>query len=182
MAVIVPAGNYEAEKAVLAELGKRPEVKSTMGLANIEAMDGYMLTDALNPRELAELLGMDYEVVQALYSLYAVDHEQYGQLLGGLEEYEVPLFDMFMFLKEQMDENNIELEGDDMAEMDDMLGQLEKAKAQLKSDKYSRMVVYLNLPEESDETFAFLQEATDIIGQYYEGDYYLVGNSTSSRD
>lgn len=182
MAVIVPAGNYEAEKAVLQELEKQPEVKSTMGLANIEAMDGYMLTDALNPRELSELLGMEYEVVQALYSLYAVDHEQYGKLIGGLDEYRVPLFDMFMFLKEQIDENNIELEGDDMAEMDDMLGQLEKAKDQLKSDNYSRMVVYLNLPEESEETFAFLQEARDIIGKYYEGDYYLVGNSTSSRD
>ena len=182
MAIIVPAGDYEAEKAVLRDLEMRPEVKSTMGLSNIEAMDGYMLTDALNPRELAELLDMDYEVVQALYSLYAVDNEQYGKLIGGLDEYEVPLFDMFMFLKEQIDENNIELEGDDMAEMDDMLGQLDKAKAQLKSDKYSRMVVYLNLPEESEETFEFLQEARSIIGKYYEGDYYLVGNSTSSRD
>lgn len=182
MAVVVPSGNYEAEKAILEELGERPEVKSTMGLANIEAMDGYMLTDALNARELSELLGMDYEVVQALYSVYAVDQEQYGQLIGGLDEYRVPLFDMFMFLKDQIEEHNIELDGEDMAEMDDMLSQLEKAKAQLKSDNYSRMVVYLNLPEESEETFAFLQEARDIIGKYYEEDYYLVGNSTSSRD
>ena len=182
MAVVVPSGNYEAEKAILEELGEREEVKSTMGLANIEAMDGYMLADALNARELSELLGMDYEVVQALYSVYAVDQEQYGQLVGGLDEYRVPLFDMFMFLKDQIEEHNIELEGEDMAEMDDMLSQLEKAKAQLKSDKYSRMVVYLNLPEESEETFAFLQEARGIIGKYYEEDYYLVGNSTSSRD
>ena len=44
------------------------------------------------------------------------------------------------------------------------------------------MVVYLNLPEESDETFAFLDTIRDVIGKYYEGDYYVVGNSTSSRD
>ena len=44
------------------------------------------------------------------------------------------------------------------------------------------MVVYLNLPEESDETFDFLSRMREIIGQYYDGDYYVVGNSTSSRD
>ncbi|MBQ7360244.1 MAG: MMPL family transporter [Lachnospiraceae bacterium] len=182
MAVIVPSGNYEAERAILEELETREEVKSTMGLSNIEAMDGYMLTDALNPREFSELIGLDYEVAQALYSLYAVDGEQYGKLIGGLDEYKVPLFDMFMFLKDQMEEHNLELEGDDMAEMGDMLEQLEMAKQQMRSEKYSRMVVYLNLPEESEETFAFLQETRDIVGKYYEDDYYLVGNSTSSRD
>lgn len=44
------------------------------------------------------------------------------------------------------------------------------------------MVVYLNLPEESDETFAFLKEMRSIVGKYYDSDYYVVGNSTSSRD
>jgi len=66
--------------------------------------------------------------------------------------------------------------------MADMLGQLELAQAQLQNAHYSRMVVYLNLPEESDETFAFLDRMRDITGQYYESDYYVVGNSTSSRD
>ncbi|MBP3704950.1 MAG: MMPL family transporter, partial [Clostridia bacterium] len=61
VALVVPSGDYEAESRVLAELNDCPEVKSTMGLAGIEAMDGYKLTDALNPRELSELIGMDYE-------------------------------------------------------------------------------------------------------------------------
>ena len=42
--------------------------------------------------------------------------------------------------------------------------------------------MYLNLPEESVETFAFLADARAIVGKYYDGDYYLVGNSTSCRD
>jgi len=63
-----------------------------------------------------------------------------------------------------------------------MFSQLENAQTQLQTEKYSRMVVYLNLPEESEETFAFLDEIHSIIGRHYESDYYVVGNSTSSRD
>ena len=182
VAVIVPSGDYEAEAAILEELEKRPEVESTMGLSGIEAMEGYKLTDSLTPRQLSELIGLDYEVVQVLYTGYAMEHDQYGEILNGLEEYDVPLFDMFLFLKDQMDEYNISLDGGDAADMTDMLGQLDTARAQLQNDRYSRMVVYLNLPEEGQQTYDFLGEIRSVLGRYYEGDYYVVGNSTSSRD
>ena len=182
VALLVPSGDYEAEAAILEELEAMPEVKSTMGLANTEVMDGYMLTDALTPRQLAELIDMDYEVMQLLYTGYAVAHDQYGQLLGGIEEYKVPLFDMFLFLKDEMEARNISLGGDGKMDMTEMLGQLDTARNQLRTDNYSRMVVYLTLPEEGEETYAFLQTIRDVCGQYYEGDYYVVGNSTSSRD
>lgn len=182
VAVLIPSGDYEAEAKILDELEACPEVKSTMGLSGIEAMDGYSLTEALNPRELSELMGMDYEVVQMLYALYATEHSQYGQLLSGLDEYEIPLFDMFIYLKNQLDTHNINLGGDDMTEIEDMLSQLEMAQKQMRTDAYSRMVVYLNLPEEGEETYNFLAKMRQIIGKYYEDDYYIVGNSTSSRD
>ena len=182
VAVLVPVGDYEAESAVLRELEARPEVNGTMGLAGIEAMDGYMLTDALTPRELSELIGLDYELVQMLYAAYAAENDQYGEIISGLSEYRVPLFDMFLYLKDQMESRNITLSGGDMAEMGDMLSQLDTAKKQMQSEEYSRLVVYLNLPEEGEETYAFLATMREIIGRYYEGDYYIVGNSTSSRD
>ena len=182
VALVVPSGNYEAEARILEELSNRPEVKSTMGLSGIEAMDGYKLTDALNPRELSELIGLDYEVVQLLYATYATEYNQYGMILSGLDEYEIPLFDMFIYLKDQLDEYNVNLSGDDQASMDDLFDQLELAQAQLQNEHYSRMVVYLNLPEEGQQTYDFLQTIRDITGRYYEGDYYVVGNSTSSRD
>lgn len=182
VALVVPSGNYEAESKVLQELETRPEVKSAMGLSNIEAMDGYVLTDALTPRELSELVGLDYEVAQILYSAYAMEQDQYGEIISGLDEYSVPLFDMFLFLKNELETRNIVLEGEEQQTLDDLFAQLEKAQLQLQNEKYSRMVLYLNLPEESEETFAFLGEIRQIVGKYYESDYYVVGNSTSSRD
>ena len=141
VALVLPSGDYAAESQVLQELQACPEVKSTLGLSGIEAMDGYKLTDALNPRELSEAVGMDYEVMQLLYSAYAVEQDQYGVILSGVEDYEVPLFDMLMFLKDQLQDHNINLSSDDQQSIDDLFAQLDNAQAQLQNDTYSRMVV-----------------------------------------
>ena len=182
VALVVPSGDYESQKLILEELEQREEVKSTMGLANIEIMDGYMLADALTPREFSELISLDYEVAQLLYGAYATEKSELGEILGGLDEYRVPLFDMFIYLKNQMEDNNIRLEGEDGEMVTDMFAQLENAEKQLQNDKYSRMVIYLNLPEEGEATYDFLSEIRRITGKYYEDDYYVIGNSTSSRD
>ena len=182
VALIVPSGNYTAEQAILQDLESRPEVKSTMALSSMEAMDGYMLTDAVNPRQFSELIGLDYEVARALYTAYAVEQDQYGEFLNGLTDYEVPLFDMFLFLKDQMQSHNVTLTGDAQEVMDDLFEQLDTAQEQMQSPDYSRMVVFLNLPEESPATFTFLDEIRELLGKHYSGNYYVVGNSTSSRD
>lgn len=182
VAVIVPTGDYDSERQLLKDLDSCAEVKSTQGLANIDAMDGYKLADALTPRQMSELAGQDYEVAEALYAAYAVDQNEYGKLISGLGDYKVPLFDMFMFLQREMKDGNITLDGDIQETLDDLFEQLNKAQLQLQSDKYSRLVVYLNLPEESDETLAFLDTMHAMIAKYYSSDTYIVGNSTNVKD
>lgn len=182
VAVVVPSGNYDSQRNILKEIDRLDGVKSSMGLANIEAMDGYMLADALNPREFSELANLDYEVAKVLYSAYAVKYDQYGELINGIGNYKVPLFDMFMFLKGEMDDGNVYLNGDVQETLDDLFDQLDKAKLQLQSDDYSRMVVYLDLPEESEATTLCLDKIHEIIAKYYDEDYYVVGNSTSAID
>ena len=182
VAVIVPSGNYDNQRNILKEIDRLDGVKSSMGLANIEAMDGYMLADALSPREFSELANLDYEVAKVLYSAYALKYDQYGELINGVGNYKVPLFDMFMFLKGEMDDGNVYLNGDVQETLDDLFDQLDKAKLQLQSDDYSRMVVYLDLPEESEATTLCLDKFHEIIAKYYDEDYYVVGNSTSAID
>ena len=182
VAVIVPTGDYDSERQLLKDLDSCAEVKSTQSLANIDAMDGYKLADALTPRQMSELAGLDYEVAEALYAAYAVDQNEYGKLISGLGDYKVPLFDMFMFLQREMKDGNITLDGDIQETLDDLFEQLNKAQLQLQSDKYSRLVVYLNLPEESDETMDFLDTMHALIAKYYSSDTYIVGNSTNVKD
>ena len=182
VAIIVPAGDYEKEGKILDTLSQDNHVKSTMGLSSIEAIDDYVLTDALTPRQFSEVAGLNYEVCKLLYTAYATDKSQYGELINGVGAYEVPLYDMFMFLKEQMEKGNVRLDSDIQDNLDDLFDQLDQATLQLQSDKYSRMVVYLDLPEESDATFQMIDDIHALVGQYYDGDYYVVGNTTSAMD
>ena len=180
VAILVPTGDYEAEAAILEQLEACEEVKSCMGLANTELMDGTVMTDALNPRELSELLGLDYEMVEMLYTMYVVEDGSYGQLLD-MDSLRIPVFDLFCYLKDTLDKSGVKLEGD-MAEMVEMLDMLDMARDQLQTDAYSRMVVYLNVPEEGEDTYAFLDKVHEIADKYYSDPIFVVGNSTSSRD
>lgn len=182
VALIVPAGSYEKEKKLLAELDARPEVDYTMGLSNTEAMDGYMLTDKLTARNFSELLELDYEVAEVLYMAYAVNDENYAKIINGLSTYSVPLIDMFMFLYDEVDEGYVTLDDDMMETLEEAHTQMQIALDQLQGEDYSRMLIYLNLPEEGDETFAFLDEMHEIAGRYYEGSVLIPGESTSQYD
>ena len=62
LAVVVPAGDYETEERLLKRLSAFPQVDTALGLANVEVKDGYVLTDALTPRQFSELTDMDMEV------------------------------------------------------------------------------------------------------------------------
>ena len=184
LALIVPSGNYDAEKSILQELEKRDEVDHTLGLANTEAMDGYLLTDKLTPREFSEMTDIDYELVCAVYAAYAVDDENYGKLASGINTYSVPLIDMFLFICEQKDKGIITLDDDELNDdLDTLYDKLLDAKAQLQSDTYTRMLIYLTLPEEGEETFAFLKTIHSIAEKYYPADsVILVGDAENDYD
>ena len=183
VALIVPAGNYEKEKKLLKELDSRPEIDHTQGLANIEAMDGYMLTDRLTAREFSELLEIDYEVAELLYMAYAVNDENYAKIVNGFSNYGVPLIDIFMFLYDEVQEGYVTLDDDLMDTLEEAHTSMQIALDQLQGEDYSRMLVYLTLPEEGEETFAFLDEMHEIAGKYYEGASILIpGEATSQYD
>ena len=183
MALLVPKGDYASEEALLKQLESHDEVSYAMGLANIEAMDGYTLVDALTPRQFAELTDMDYEVVQLLYAAYAASDEEYGQIVSGIDSYTIPLMDLFLFVVEQANNGMIELEGELGEQLDELSDQLIEGKQQMMGEQYSRMMVALDLPEEGDKTFAFLQTIHRDAEQFYPSNQiYLVGNSTSDYD
>lgn len=185
--VMVPAGDYEKEHELLERMEEMRQVDSAMGLANIEAMDGYVLTDALNPRQFAELTDMDIEVVRLAYAAYAADKEDYGQIVGSftgssVNNYSVPLIDMFTFIYNEKEAGYVTLDDELNDKIDDLHKQLEDAKKQLGTEEYSRMLLYTNVPEEGAQTFEFLDELHEVVREYYPEGSYIVGDSTSDYD
>ena len=183
LALIVPAGNYETERKLLNELEKHPEVDYTQGLCNTEAMDGYMLTDMLTAREFSELMDVDYEVAELLYMAYAVNDENYAKIVNGFSGYKISLIDSVMFLYDEVEEGYVTLDSETEETLRDAYNKMKMAKEQLQGEDYSRMLVYLTLPEEGEETFSFLDQMHIIAGKYYDKDnVYVIGNATSDYD
>lgn len=183
LVVMVPSGSYETEAKVLNELEELDYVSSALGLANQEIMDGIYLTEKMTPRELSEMIDMDVEIVQFLYTAYAYSQDEYGPMLMGIDEYGVPLLDMFSFLIEMYEEGNVSLGGELDDALTEMAGMLSDAKAQLKGENYSRFILNLEKPAEGQETYDALEEIRAVAEKHYGKDtVILAGGSTSCKD
>lgn len=183
LVVIVPSGDYDKEGRVLKRLEELPYVTSALGLANQEISDDYTLTDKISPRQFAEMTDLDVEIVQVLYSAYAYNEEQYGPVITGIDDYEVPIIDMFLFLYDQYQQGYVNLD-DDMDEMlTTLYDTLHDAQLQLQGENYSRFVLSIDKPGEGEETYAAMDEIRGIGEQVYgKGNVILAGNSTSAHD
>ena len=183
MALVVPKGDYEKEAQLLKELESYDEVDYTMGLANIDALDGYKLADKLTPRQFAELAGLDYEAAQVVYAAYAAENESYGELVGNIATYKVPLIDMFLYVCDKVDSGVVTLSDEQTDMLHDAEVQMTSAKNQLQCETYSRMLLYLTLPVSGDETYHFTDKILEIARSYYpDEDVFLAGNSTNEYD
>lgn len=182
LAVVIPSGDYEKEQLLKADLEKYDEIDSVTGLASVDAMDGYEVGDKLSPREFSELTDMDIEVVRLLYSAYAANDESYGRIVGGIDKYKIALIDMFDFVFDMLDDGYVTLDSDMQADLNKLRDQLSDGKKQLKSDDYSRLVLNMNIPEDGEESFEFLDTVRSAAEKYYGDDVVLVGNTTSNRD
>ena len=183
VALVVPAGDYKKEAAMLAELDACDEVDYSTGLSNVEALGGYMLTDTLTPRQFSELANMDYETAELVYAAYAIENGTYEKLIGGLSSYNVPLIDIFLFVCEQVNSGYVTLDADQTEMLDSAYLQMHNAKLQLQSDRFSRMLIYLNLPVGGEKTYSFIDTIYSIAEKYYpDGNVYVAGNSTNEYE
>jgi len=183
LVVLVPQGSYEKEKKLLQKLESLDYVTSALGLSNQKINDDYTLTDKLNPRQFSELTDMDVEIIQMLYAGYAYQQEKYGPMITGIDDYEVPLIDMFLFLYDQYQEGYVQLDEEMDETLTELYDTLHDAQLQLQGEHYSRFVLSIDKPTEGQETYDAMEEIRELGEQYYgKGKVVLAGNSTSAHD
>ena len=182
IAMLVPRGDYDKEGAILRQVESLEPVTQVTGLANIEVEDGRMLTDTMNPRQFAELAGVDVELARLLYQAYGLSVEEYGAIFQEPDEYAVPLLDIFEFLVEQIDKGVVTLDEEQAEKVDDLREQLDMGIEQLRGENWSRLVFVADTPTEGTETYELLDEIRAIGQTYYGDNVILVGNSTNAFD
>lgn len=180
LAVVVPAGDYNQEAALLDALSAVPEVKSAVGIAGTEAAGGYRLADAVDYRAFAQLSGADSTSAQALFALYAAENGAAQTAAQDLRGYRVPLLKLFGFLNDKIADGTVTLSDAQAAQVTALSDQLTRASAQLEGTSYHRLVLTLAAASDGDETFALLDRIHAVVHQYYPTDSYLVGDAMSA--
>lgn len=180
-AVIVPKGDYEKEKNLANELSQYNEVRSVTALSAVDIKDQYVLTDKLTPRQFSELMDIDIDTAKLLYTVYAADKEEYSKLITNMNDFGVPIIDMFMFVYDLKQDGYVKFDDDMAQELDDLYVQLDSAQKQLSGDNYSRILLNLDMPLEGEDTFNFIDTIHSVAEKYYDN-VLVVGDSTSCKD
>jgi predicted RND superfamily exporter protein len=183
IAILVPEGNFDKEKALLFDVEALDNVESVTSLATYEVTPGHYLTDMYTPQMLSDLLDIDSEQATLVFIAYGAEHEDYQAIFGDSSSYKVPLVDIVLYLFEKVDQGIITPTASMEATMTSLRGTLERGIEQSRGETWDRLVLTATLPAEGEESYALLDELQALADQYYgEGNAIVIGDVTSARD
>ena len=187
IALVLPYKDYETEEKLLNDLEQLEGISKITSLAGTEARDGYMVTESLTPREFADLTDLDITVVRAIYTAYCTQNDNFTQAVGQLlditniDNTSIPLIESIKFVYDQRDAYSNRIDADMMEDLEEIYNDLVDGEQQLHTQDYSRMILRLNLPVESRETYDYLTVIKGVIGKYYTESYF-VGETAKDKD
>ncbi len=165
IAVIVPKGDYEAQKTLIADVKEMDGVKSVTGLADIKYDGVHSVTDKVKISLLLSQFGMsadDFPMIKA----FGIDPDTAEFSL-------VEIADMI---------DVSSLVPTDSGDTARLLKQFAFATSQLRGKNYDRIVVTSTLPVESDEAVALVDsiraDARELCGE----ESLVIGDVTSAKD
>ena len=176
LVVIVPKGNADKERELANYVSSFDNIDSVNALSTIELAENLYLTDEIAKEDMSKVMG-------ALAG---------GQDFSAFETFATVIFDGYLEANEITDDSAkvrivdlLEYVGEEYAfllgDYADMLDSLTFAKSNLESERYSRLTFNICSSIEGEDTFAFLDEITANLGNYYE-EFYIAGESVACYD
>ena len=175
---------YEFIQFIQSDVMTNPQYESSFTEENMAQMqsatanmDSSMMAQELTAKEFAELFKMDEAMADQLYYYYAVQH-------GEQPEGKIALYDFMQYLTTDIAEDPAfeSLLTDDMrAELSTAKADIDEGFKQLIGDKFGRIIIDTDLPEESDETYSFIDSLNEDL-KPLTGDYYVIGNSAVAHE
>lgn len=172
--------DFAKELALANELKENDKITSVTSLGSYEISNGICLGTEVNYLELSNILKIDSELSLSLFQYYANLNNELNAVSDiEITEYRIPIISLLYFVNDNADALPLDTTMKFLIKA--YYTTLEDSKALLESDEYSRILLNLNVPIESDETFDLIDEIRSISEGYYE-DITLVGNSINAMD
>ena len=141
--------------------------------------------DTLDPDDLADLFASaadnDMFNENTISLLYIMARSN----TAGVVDVKIPLYDLFMFLAEEILPNEAFSSFFDesvAAQFEEAKATMQDGMAQLVGDDHSRMVVTIDYTPESAEIYAFYENFNAMLESTLSGEYYLVGQTAMSYE
>ncbi|MBQ9492240.1 MAG: MMPL family transporter [Oscillibacter sp.] len=182
LSVLIPASDFSRESELLQELSDMDGVKTARGLANMEAMNGYMLAERLTPRQFAELMNLDMDESRQLYSAYIEQANASRHLAAGLDNAAIPLAEMLPFACDCARDGYVTLDWGQGNELELLRKRTESAREQMGGADHHRLILNLSIPKGSAKTVAFLYTLRSALNRYYPEGTLLVGDAVRDTD
>ena len=181
-ALLVPAKDYEKEKAILTEAAGFDGITGATGLAGVTIAEGKTLTDAMTAEEFAAFLGIGEEKAVDLYRGYGMTNARVD-VYRAPSTTPVPFVDVLLYLFRLIDRDAKLLSDEQTATFSAYRAPIERAVAQLGGRNWDRLVFSTSLPTEGEATLSLVARVREAAEREYgEGRPMIVGNVTSAKD
>ena len=194
LAVLVPYGDYAMEKRVIDTVSTHAEVKEAVGISNVEITANgqtHTLTEGLNYRQFATLLGADGNVAIGIYRAYA--YFSADNTHDGLSEIGVFEANKDIYTATLLDLLDCAFDHDDfisayLYDNEDLLDTYETlrdtvrdAEDQLIGTNYTRAVFVMDCKAEGKETFELVETISREVKEFCP-EAIFAGDITSAYD
>ena len=177
--LLLPAGKYEKEKAVIQNASALDGVVSVIGLASVQTGGTLALTDKVTAKDFAGLFGVGSEQAEKLFYGYRLENGDLRVLFGdATDDAAYPLADLLMYLFKAVDRGITEL---DPAQAQ-MRSAFETAYRQLRGRGHDRIIINTVYPSESAEGYGLVEKLRSVCSSEYGEDVLVMGEITVSHD
>lgn len=169
--ILVPSGDYEMQKQLLDTVSAHEEISDALGVANVEITlneNTYYLTQQINYKQFAALLGADDVTASRIFAAYAffsgedtkTGLEELAVFEANREIYTASILEMCdcAFAHDDFISAYLHDNTDALKTYVDMRKMIEDAEAQLIGSNYTRMLFNIDGAAESKETFALIED------------------------
>jgi predicted RND superfamily exporter protein len=165
--IVVLYENTEEEKikALSDRIGENESVENISAFATTAGKE--MTYD-----EMSAAIDMDAALTAQIYNYY------FGQ--EDTSEQRIALYNFLRFITDNLakdDQFKPYFTDEVLIRLEQVRTEMDDALKQLVGERYSRMIIDISLPEESDMTFGFLENLNQKLKTAFDSEYYITGSS-----
>lgn len=170
--------DFGKELALANELQADEKITAVTSLGSYELSENVALGTKVNYLEAAKIFGVDAKTAQSLFQLYAKQNDELSQL-AKMNDYRVTIIDLLYFLHDNL--QSLPLNEEMQAQVTMYYDLLEESKSLLESEQYSRFLLNLDTPIESEETYELVGRIREAAEEHYD-EVMLIGNTVNAMD